>query len=56
MQIDSSIKEDSEDHLIQNSLNKFNFYYISFVLSIQDFGDGMPSDKLNHLFIDFQTL
>jgi signal transduction histidine kinase len=30
--------------------------YIEFMLSIQDFGIGIPADKLNNLFINFGNL
>lgn len=30
--------------------------YINFQLSIQDFGAGIPSDKLDKLFINFGNL
>lgn len=30
--------------------------YINFKLNIQDFGVGIPADKLDHLFINFGNL
>lgn len=30
--------------------------YIEFMLSIQDFGIGIPADKINNLFINFGNL
>lgn len=35
---------------------KQNFVYIEFMLSIQDFGCGIPSDKLGSLFMNFGNL
>ena len=35
---------------------KFRHFYTKFQIVIQDFGDGMPKDKLNSLFMDFSKL
>ncbi len=36
--------------------NKFRHYYTKFQIAIKDFGDGMPKNKINSLFMDFSKL
>jgi signal transduction histidine kinase len=33
-----------------------NTYYMTFVLSVRDYGMGVPSEKLKHLFLNFRKI
>jgi hypothetical protein len=60
--INSQPYEESKDQVQVDALNpsvfaiKSECCYIKFVLTIQDFGCGIPADKLDSIFINFGNL